>query len=84
MGLNSFIRFLQFLFLVFAVLFIALKTGLEDSVEFLQYDFIKDGLPYLGGGAFLGYIIIYFVLHNQKEKTLELENVIRKLRLAGK
>ena len=84
MGLNSFLRFLQFLFLVFAVLFIALKTGLEDTVEFLQYDFIKDGLPYLGGGAFLGYIVIYFVLHNQKEKTLELENVIRKLRLAGK
>ncbi len=84
MSLKNFLRFLQFLFLVFAVLFIALKIDLEDMVEFLQYDFIKDGLPYLGGGAFLGYIVIYFLLHNQKEKTLELENVIRKMRLAGK
>ena len=84
MSLNSFLRFLQFLFLVFAVLFIAVQIGLDDSVEFLHYDFIKSGLPYLGGGSFLGYVVIYFVLHNQKGKTLELENVIRKMRLAGK
>lgn len=84
MSLNSFLRFLQFLFLVFAVLFIAVKIGLGDTLEVLQYDFIKTGLPYLGGGAFLGYIVIYFVLHNQKEKTLELENVIRKMRLVSK
>ena len=84
MSLKGFLRLLQFLFLVFAVLFIALKIGLEDTVEFLQYDFIKNGLPYLGGGAFLGYIVIYFVLYNQKSKTNELENVIRKMRLADK
>ena len=83
-SLNSFLRFLQFLFLVFAVLFIAVQIGLDDTLEFLQYDFIKGGLPYLGGGAFLGCIVMYFVLHNQKAKTLELENVIRKMRLTGK
>ena len=80
----SFLRFLQFLFLVFAVLFIAVQIKLDDTLEFLQYDIIKGGLPYLGGGAFLGYIVVYFILNNQKSKTLELENVIRKLRLAGK
>lgn len=84
MSLNNFLRFLQFLFLVFAVLFIALKIGLEEMVEFLQYDFIKDSLPYFGGGAFLGYLVVYFVLYNQKAKSLELENVIKKMRLAGK
>ena len=84
MSLNSFLKFLQFLFLVFALLFIAGQIGFDDTLEFLHYDFIKSGLPYLGGGAFLGYIVIYFVLHNQMEKTLELENVIRKMRLAEK
>ena len=84
MSLNSFLRFLQFLFLVFAVFFIAVQMGLDDTLELLQYDFIKGGLPFLGGGAFLGYIVMYFVLHNQKAKTLELENAIRKMRLAGK
>jgi hypothetical protein len=84
MSLNSFLRFLQFLFLVFAVLFIALKIGLEDMVEFLQYSFVKEILPYFGGGAFLGYLVFYFILYNHKAKTLELENVIRKMRLTGK
>jgi hypothetical protein len=84
MSLNSFLRFLQFLFLIFVVLFIAVQMGLDDTLELLQYDFIKGALPFLGGGAFLGYIVMYFVLHNQKAKTLEFENAIRKMRLAGK
>ncbi len=83
-SLKSFLRLLQFIFLVFAVFFIALKIGLEDTVEFLKNSFMIDILPYIGGGAFLGYIVVYFVLSNQKEKTLKLENVIRKMRLAGK
>ena len=57
---------------------------MQDSVEFLKDSFIIDVLPYIGGGAFLGYMVVYFVLNNQKEKTLALENVIRKMRLAGK
>jgi hypothetical protein len=84
MSLKSFLRLLQFLFLVFAVLFIAVQIGLDDTLELLQYDFIKDGLPYFGGGAFLGYVVFYFILNNQKAKNLELENVIRKMRLAVK
>ena len=84
MSLKSFLRLLQFIFLVFAVLFIALKIGLEDMVEFLQYSLIKEILPYVGIGAFLGYLVVYFILYNQKSKTLELENVIRKMRLTGK
>ena len=84
MSLNSFLRLLQFIFLVFVVLFIALKIGLEDTVEFLNFSFIKEVVPYIGGGSFLGYLVFYFILYNQKAKNLELENVIRKMRLADK
>ena len=83
-SIQGFLRLLQFLFLVFAVLFIALKAGMQDMVEFLQYSLIKDLLPYIGVGSSLGYIIFHFILYNQKAKTLELENVIRKMRLTGK
>jgi len=84
MSLKNFLRFLQFIFLVFAVLFIAFRIRLEDTVEFLQYSIIKEILPYIGSGAFLGYLVVYFILYNQKSKTLELENVIRKMRLSEK
>ena len=83
MSLSSFLRFLLLIFLVFAVLFIAFQTGLDDTLEILQLDFIKDLLPYLGGGAFLGYLVVYFIRHNQKTKSFELENVIRKMRLSA-
>jgi len=84
MSLKSFLRLLLFIFLVFAMLFIALKIGLEDTVEFLKDSFIIEALPYIGGGAILGYIVFYFILSNQKAKTLELETLIRKMRLADK
>ena len=79
MNLKSFLRLLQFLFLVFAVFFIALRAGLEDTVEFLQSSFITDGLLYLGGIAVFGYIVFYFILYNQRGKIQEVESEIRKI-----
>jgi hypothetical protein len=78
-NLKSFLRLLQFLFLVFAVFFIALRSGLEDTVEFLQSSFIKDSLLYLGGIAVFGYIVFYFILYNQRGKIQEAESEIRKV-----
>lgn len=81
-SLQSFLRFLQFVFLVFSLHFIAMKIGLEDTVEFLQYSFIKTILPFIGGGSLLGYLVFYFILRNQKTKIIGLENIIKKIRLA--
>jgi hypothetical protein len=83
-SIQGFLRLLQFLFLVFAVLFIALKAGLDDMVEFLQNSLIKDILPFIGVGAFLGYLFFYFILFSQKAKTHEIENFIKKTRSAGR
>ena len=79
LNLKSFLRLLQFLFLVFAVFFIALRAGLGDTVEFLQSSFIADGLLYLGGIAVFGYIVFYFILYNQRGKIQEIESEIRKI-----
>jgi len=79
MNLKSFLRLLQFLFLVFAVFFIALRAGLEDTVEFLQSSFIKDGLLYLGGIAVFGYIVFYFIMYTQRGKIQEVESEIKKI-----
>jgi hypothetical protein len=79
MNLKSFLRLLQFLFLVFAVFFIALRSELKDTVEFLQSSYITDGLLYLGGIAVFGYIVFYFILYNQRGKIQEVESEIRKI-----
>jgi hypothetical protein len=79
MNLKSFLRLLQFLFLVFAVFFIALRAGLEDTVEFLQSSYITDGLLYLGGIAVFGYIFFYFILYNQRGRIQKVESEIRKI-----
>ena len=78
-NLNSFLRLLQFLFLVFAVFFIALRAGLGDTVEFLQSSYITDSLLYLGAIAVVGYIVFYFILYNQRGKIQEVESEIKKI-----
>jgi hypothetical protein len=78
-NLKSFLRLLQFIFLVFAVFFIALRTGLGDTVEFLRSSYIADGLLYLGGIAVFGYIVFYFILYNQRGRIQEAESEIRKI-----
>ncbi len=78
-NLKSFLRLLQFLFLVFAVFFIALRAGLEDTVEFLKSSFITDGLLYLGGIAVFGYIVFYFILYSQRGRIQEVESELKKI-----
>ena len=78
-SLKSFLRLLQFLFLVFAVFFIALRAGLGDTVEFLQSSYITDSLLYLGAIAVVGYIVFYFILYNQRGKIQEVESEIKKI-----
>jgi hypothetical protein len=79
LNLKGFLRFLQFLFLVFAIFFIALRIGLEETVELLHNSVIKDGLLFIGGGAVLGYLIFYFILYNQKARIAALEEEIRQI-----
>jgi hypothetical protein len=79
--LRSFLRLLQFIFLVFAIFFIALKMGLEDTIEFLQYGFIQEGLLFMGIAAVFGYILFYYLLYNLKNKIVEHEAEIKKIQI---
>jgi len=79
MNLKNVLRFFQFLFLVFAVFFIALRAGLGEIVEILQSIFITEGLVLLGIASAAGYIVFYFILFNQRGKTAELEAEVRKI-----
>lgn len=47
-SIKSFLKLLQFLFLVFAIVFIALKTDVAETVEFLKYSIITNSLELLG------------------------------------
>ena len=80
-NLNSFLRLLQFLFLVFAVFFIAWRTGLEDMAEFLQYSLLKDSVLYIGIIAVFGYVVFYFILYSQRNNISELETEIKNIEI---
>lgn len=72
-SIRSFVLLSQFLFLVFAVLFVTLKTGIAESVEFLQYGFIADNVSYMGILAVISFLVSYIILHIRKQKISELE-----------
>jgi len=78
-SLSSFLRFLQFLFMVFAVFFVAIKIGLDQTVEVLQYDFLKESLPYIGMIAVSGYFIFYVIRFSQRSRITQLESEMKQI-----
>jgi len=77
-NLRSFLRLLQFLFLVFAVIFIALRTGIPEVSDVLQQSVITQSFGYLGALSVAGYLLFYIMLRSQKNKIEEIESELKK------
>ncbi len=74
---------LQFIFIVFAVFFAALKFGLGHFVETLQEPLLASYLLYLGIIAVATYIIFSLVSYNQRSKIADAELLLKKLDSRG-
>ena len=72
-SIRSFLRLAQFVFVVFVILYFAVKTGLPEIVEFLQFGLIGDNLPYIGGAAVIAYLVFFIILQSQKQQVRTLE-----------
>ena len=77
-SLKSFLRLLQFLFIVFAILFIALRTGVAEVLQFLQDSVITDGFGYMGVLSVAGYAAFYLLLLGQRQRVREMESEMNK------
>lgn len=77
-NLRSFLRLLQFLFIVFAILFISSNTGIPEVLDFLQNNMIITSLKYLGGLSVIGYLVFYGVLFGQRHRIAEMESEMGK------
>jgi hypothetical protein len=75
-NIRSFIRFVQFLFLVFSIFFIAIKFRLAEEVSFLHNYLITGSLLYLGIGSVVLYGIFLAVLVTQRSRIDSIESTI--------
>lgn len=75
-NIRGFIRFVQFLFLIFSIFFVAARLGLAEEVSFMQNDLIAGSLLYLGIGSVILYGIFFAVLLNQRSKIGSIESTI--------
>jgi uncharacterized membrane protein len=72
-SLRSFLHLLQFVFIAFAILFVAERFGLAGMVDFLQNTLITEALPFVLVGAAVCYCVFYVILYDQKKRIRELE-----------
>jgi hypothetical protein len=79
-SIHHFIRFVQFIFLVVSVFFIALKLGILDEIDFLKNNIFTENLVYIGIGTLVFYAISYIVFFSQKTKIADLNSEIDKMR----
>ena len=78
-SIKNFNRFLQFLFLVFALLFIALNIGVAEEVEWLKDNIFADNLIYIGIGNIVIYVISYSFMVSQSKRNDMIASEIEKL-----
>jgi hypothetical protein len=78
-NIKSFINFLQFLFIVFAITFIALTFGFLEEIAYLKENLVIKNITYLGIGTAVLLIIFYLVMLNQMRKIKEIEAELDKI-----
>jgi uncharacterized membrane protein (DUF485 family) len=78
-SIKNFSRFLQFLFLVFAILFIALNIGIAEEVEWLKDNIFADNLIYIGIGNIVIYVISYAFMVSQSKRNDMIASEIEEL-----
>ncbi len=79
-SLRSFSLFLQFFFIVFAILYVADKMGFGGYLEMLIINIIVDYSLYIGLVALIGSLIFYVLLRAQRGRVAELESQVSKIR----
>ena len=77
-SLKSFLRLLQFLFIVFAILFVSVRTGTAEVLQFLQDSVIADGFGYMGVLSVACYALFYLLLLSQRQRIRSMESELNK------
>jgi len=78
-SIRQFLKFLQFIFLFCAVIFIALNSGISEFVEVLQDSLLPIYIMYFSIILIVGYILFFIILYNQRGKVSDMEHQIIKL-----
>lgn len=78
-SIRQFLKFLQFIFLFCAVIFIAVRSGMSEFVEVLQHSLLPTYIIYFSIIPIAGYILFSIILYNQRGKVADMEKQIRKL-----
>jgi hypothetical protein len=79
-SIKSFTLFLQFIFLLFAIIFVAEKIGFLEHMEIFVIDILAQYSLYIGLLALLGSLFFYLILRSQRSRINALEFKVNKLR----
>jgi hypothetical protein len=77
--IKGFINFLQFLFIAFAIIFIASTFGLLEEIAYFKENLIINNISYFGIGTAVLLIIFYLIVSNQKHKIEKIEAELGKI-----
>lgn len=78
-SIRNFVRFIQFIFLVFAVFFIAAKFGFLEEVGFLQQNPFVENVVYVMLAAGVIYAVSFMMELGQRRKIVDLESEISRM-----
>lgn len=78
-NIGLFLKFLQFVFIICAIVFISLKTGLSEFVEVLQFPQLEGRIVNFISIPIGGYILFFLILYNLRRKETDMVEQLSKL-----
>jgi hypothetical protein len=80
-NISNFIKYIQFVLLFCAIIFIALRLNIAEHVDILRNNIFTNNLIYIGTGAVILYGLFYMMLFVQKRKIAEVKSDIEKIKV---
>lgn len=80
-NIKNFTRLLQFVFILFSIIYIAYKIQLLETIEFIENSIYTEYLIFVVIGTLSGYLIFYLLLRSQRNKIDELEAQMEKVEI---
>lgn len=78
-SIQSFLRFIHFIFLVSAIFFITLKTSIAEEIPLLENNIFAENVIYIGAGSVLIAVLSYVALFAQRQRITTIESDLERM-----
>jgi len=80
-GIQGFLRFVHFIFLICSIFFVTLRTSIAEEIPLLENNLFAEHVVYIGAGSILIAMLTYVALFAQRQRITTIESELQRIGL---